>query len=98
MIAFCRKCKDILDQMGDLPSEIYEEICCHYIRNGKSLTMYERSKPYRRYFSIILFLEEKSFVSTTEKGLSGIKIKPLGHYILDDGIHRFCIKDSLKHG
>lgn len=94
-IIFCDECLSDLDEFGGVAVNIYEKICEHYIGKRHSLILNEKRKAHRNLIPVVKFLEDKSYVMTTDAGEANIQVKPLGHAIIGGNIHHFCIKDGM---
>lgn len=92
-VQYCAKCINELEGYGELAIAVYERICEHIVQFQECYLI--ETDPHFKDFcmvEIVKFLEYKGYVLTTEACKTSLLVKPLGHQILAENSHRFCVK------
>ena len=95
-LTFCQDCERELRSFGNFAFEAFEYICFMYFYDAPIEILDHEFENIFDAVSLWKFLENKSYVITTESGLDTIQIKPL-HVSSSRGLNgryvRFCKHD-----
>lgn len=97
VIAYCAACFDKLEEYGEAAKLHYVDVCEAFIKHEFPFQFSDICHCCDGVCTMTKFLEQKSFVISTDIGEDLIRVMPDGYRILENGLVLFCSSNCHKN-